>query len=264
MRTILTVEEDRSEHSVTSANVCADRVIILIHFSVRFGVSGSANGPDGVRNTHAGGGCEEEDATTGLVDDQGAEVGGTEIVDLENTVDQVLLPGRSDSCQSAMPSTVWYKDRARALTDTVQSLGQVVADDTVTRPLREKGNRNDDGHTAQVAASGKEGLESRVVLGEFLDTDGLADLVDLELDQRVIDVAVAVEVGENLFSLSVTAVVDEPTRRLGDEPDEEELDNRGETCPLATMTRTDICSTHPAQGKGYASSSRSKDGKSRK
>lgn len=60
------------------------------------------------------------------------------------------------------------------------------------------------------------------------ESDGLLDFVVLEGDQGVGEVTVGVVLGNNLFSALITALVDQPTRRLGDEPDEEELDDGGE------------------------------------
>ena len=60
------------------------------------------------------------------------------VVNLENTVDKQLLSLASDS-------------------DTVEDLGKVVGDETVTGPLGEKGEGDDNPHSLEIAL----GLEQR-------------------------------------------------------------------------------------------------------
>lgn len=56
------------------------------------------------------------------------------VVDLENAVDEQLLSLASDS-------------------DTVEDFGEVVGDETVTGPLREESEGNDDPHSLKVTLS---------------------------------------------------------------------------------------------------------------
>lgn len=107
--------------------------------------------------------------------------------------------------------------------------GKTYRDETVTRPLREEGNGDDNAHAAEVTGSGEELLPRRVGSGLLLKTDHLLDLVDLKLDEGVVVVATAVVLGNDVLGLLELALGDEPTGRLRNEEDEGELENRGKT-----------------------------------
>lgn len=76
------------------------------------------------------------------------------------------------------------------------------------------------------SASEEETTEARLVGEELLvrlcgalvlGGDGILDLVKLGADPGIVDVAVSVKLGQGGKTLVKTAVVDEPTRRLGEE-----------------------------------------------
>lgn len=67
-------------------------------------------------------------------------------------------------------------------------------------------------------------LAPRVLLVLLLERDGLLDLVELDIDQRVVLVALCVVLGQNLLGLGGLPVGDEPAGRLGHEPDEGDLE----------------------------------------
>ena len=77
-------------------------------------------------------------APTDILRDTTYDDGSTVVVDLEDTVDEQLLSLTSDS-------------------DTVENFGEVVRDDTVTRPLREESESDDDPHSLEITL----GLEQR-------------------------------------------------------------------------------------------------------
>lgn len=66
-----------------------------------------------------------------------------------------------------------------------------------------------------------------MLLGSLVESDGLLDLVVLELNKRVLVVAAGVVVGEDSESFGVTATANEPSRRLRAEPHETDLDDGG-------------------------------------
>lgn len=83
--------------------------------------------------------------------------------------------------------------------------------------------------------------ELTVALGRslMLHRKTLLDLVKLGTDPSIVDITVRVKFGERLKTLISTAVVDQPTRRLGEEEDQsgenhggQVLDTKGDT-PLA-------------------------------
>jgi len=60
-----------------------------------------------------------------------------------------------------------------------------------------------------------------------LEADGLLDLLVLELNEWVVNVAVSVVLSEHLKRLLGPLLGEQPTRRLGDPEDEHELDDGG-------------------------------------
>lgn len=100
------VEEDECDDCVGGRVVSGD------------GVTGGGDGLATEEQEHADVGGEEESTTTGPVADETTDDGDDEVVDLEDTVDQVLGSGVGDA-------------------DRVQDLGEVVGDETVAGPLRE-------------------------------------------------------------------------------------------------------------------------------
>jgi hypothetical protein len=131
---------------------------------------------------------------------------GGVVIDLQDTVDEKLLSLALDS-------------------DTVQNLGEVVRDKTVTGPLREEGDGNNDPHSLKVTP----GLEQREVgrssLGLLFESQSFLDFLVLEFDEGIVRVASTVVLSDNVNSFLISTVVDEPSRGLGDKVDEDELDD---------------------------------------
>ena len=120
------VEKDHDEDNSTGSSVTTHGVTVCVEGS-GFPVGRAGSRPDGEHGAHTGGRDEEECSSTGLVDDQSTNNGGSVVVDLQDTVDEELLALTGDS-------------------DTVEDLGEVVRDETVTGPLREEGKSDDDSH----------------------------------------------------------------------------------------------------------------------
>ena len=111
--------------------------------------------------------------------------------------------------------------------------------------MREEGDGDDDGHTLPVTRSGPESRPANVGRDGAVELDASLDLVELVKDETVSLVTVGMVVCEGAERLGLLALTDEPTGRLGDEPDEEELEDRGDRledggdtpCPLAVDPR---------------------------
>lgn len=193
-----TVEDEDEGEEGTS---CTDGLGIF--------VSGGHGGNDGVRDEHAGGGDDPEWATAGTFNVHRGGDGNDEVVDGEDTVDEGLVGGVGDS-------------------NTVEHLEEVVRDKTVSRPLGEDTNTDDDPHAATVTGSTEE-IEPVDASSLGFESKSLLNLVVLESDDGVRDITISVPPGNDVLGLLVTALVDQPTRGFREEPDEEELDDGGET-----------------------------------
>jgi hypothetical protein len=68
-----------------------------------------------------------------------------------------------------------------------------------------------------VARSGPE-FSPVVALELLLQLDGLLDLVKLDVDQLIVFISLGMNISQNLLCLLMSALRDEPTRRLGDGP----------------------------------------------
>lgn len=100
-------------------------------------ILGEANRLCRVEQGHQSGRKKEEEATTETVDHESREHGPAQVPDLQNTVDEEL-----SACTGN--------------TNLVEDLGQVVRDETVAGPLREKGNGDDDAYALAVSGAGNE------------------------------------------------------------------------------------------------------------
>jgi hypothetical protein len=101
---------------------------------------------------------------------------------------------------------------AGALVDGVH----VVGEQRVTRVLRDDAQRDDDGQPPQVALGLEKVQVAALLAGLLLQADRLADLAVLELHRRVVDVAAAVVLGQNVQGLLVAFLGDQVTGGLGD------------------------------------------------
>ena len=97
-------------------------------------------------------------------------------------------------------------DRGVGNTNAVEDILEVVRNETVTRPLREEGNSDNDAHTPAVAGCFDK-LEPPSPLLDLLFGDGSADLVEFESDKRIFGVAVSVVVSQSFQCLFFSAVV---------------------------------------------------------
>lgn len=169
-----------------------------------------ADGPEDKGAEHATGGGQEHGAATDLVDKHGHGDGDDE--------GKAGLAGTETELGSLVGDT-----------GRVVELGGVVGDDSVTRPLGEDTEGDEDGESVAVALGAEEIGVAGVALGLVLETDGLLDLLVLELDGGVLVVAVGVVLGEHGKSLVVLVLGNEETGGLGDPVDEGKLDERGES-----------------------------------
>ena len=113
--------------------------------------------------------------------------------------------------------------------DQLQNNVEVIRDDSIARPLREEGNTDNGSHTPSVSRCGEEGLVGRALSSFLLHSDSLLHLCHLKVDERVVKVTSTVVLGDDSGSLLLPSVVDEPSWRLGNQEDEEELEDRGKT-----------------------------------
>eukprot|EP00753_Platysulcus_tardus_P022222 PLAT9429.2.p2 GENE.PLAT9429.2~~PLAT9429.2.p2 ORF type:complete len:186 (-),score=4.42 PLAT9429.2:655-1212(-) len=153
---------------------------------------------------------QEEHAAPRTVDHEARAARPEQVPDLQDPVDEELRRRVRDA-------------------DRVEDLVEVVRDEPVARPLREESDRDDDTHALPVAGRREEGLPADVGGDGAVELDCRADLFVFVLDKRVLVIAVGVVVGERLQGLGIFSFAHEPTRRLGDEPDEEDLQNGRDT-----------------------------------
>jgi hypothetical protein len=189
------VEENHGHHSVCST------LVGIVH-----AVRSRATGPDDENNEHAGGGDKEQWTSADLVDEEAHAGGNDHVQDLQTSVDDELDVAVRDS-------------------DIVEDEVQVVADKTVARPLGEKTKRKQDNESVTVAL-GLEQLEPAVTLELLLQLDGVLDLLELDLHNLGLEIAICVHLCENSVSFLDLAVGDEETRGLRHKPDERDLKER--------------------------------------
>jgi hypothetical protein len=132
------------------------------------------------------------------------------VVDLQDTVDEELFTLTGDS-------------------DTVKDFGEVVRDETVTGPLREKGDSDNNPHSLEITLSLEQGDVGRLCLGLLFDPQSFLDFLVFELDQWVVRVSSTMVLSNDMDSVLVSTMIDEPSRGFGDEPDEDELDCRSKS-----------------------------------
>lgn len=167
------------------------------------------DGPDHKGHAHAGGGDEEERATTDFVDEEAHGGSDDAIPDVEDTVDLELHVGILDA-------------------NGVENTGDVVRDETVAGPLGEETSRDQDDEPVSVAL-GPEDFEPASLFQLLLNSDGLLDFLEFQLNQFVVGIALSVNMSEDGKCLLVLALGHVPTGRLGDEPDGADLDKRGQS-----------------------------------
>lgn len=105
---------------------------------------------------------------------------------------------------------------------------RLTGDHTVTRKLSPTRNHDTKTESVSVRLGVKETLKVPPVPVCTIERDVLLNLGDLESDQRRVGIAGGrVVLGENPNCLVALAVGVQPTRRLGDEEDEEDVDTGG-------------------------------------
>lgn len=167
---------------------------------------GRANSPNNEGNAHGRSGGDEKRAATDAVNEECAGNGDNERKDRKTTVDTKLGVAVGD---------------ANALVD----VGSVVGGKTVSGPLGEETEGRKEHEPVPVALGLEEVEVRRVLLVHELKADSLLDLGKLKLNCGVVDVTVGVVLAEDVESLVVPVLGDQPTWRLWDEPDEGQLDN---------------------------------------
>jgi hypothetical protein len=189
------VEENHGHHSVCST------LVGVVH-----AVRSRATGPDDENNEHAGGGDKEQWTSADLVDEEAHAGGDDHVQDLQTSVNNELDVAVRDS-------------------DIVENDVQVVADKTVARPLREETERQEDDEPVAVAL-GLEELEPAVAFELLLQLDSVLNLLELDLHNLRLEIAVCVHLCEDSVSFLDLAVCNEETRGLWHKPDERDLEER--------------------------------------
>lgn len=192
-------DPDEDELGVPGTLVGAARVL----------VDGAGDGPADKRGDHAADGDQEEGTATKVVDCQSSTDGARQIENGLSGGDGELL--------------VLLRN-AGAFVDGVH----VVGEECVTRVLRDDAERDDDGKTPAVTLGPEEVEVAGRLGGVLLHQDGLLDLAVLELDGGVVVVAAGVVLGQDGQCLFGPVLVDEESGGLGDEPDTDELNDRGD------------------------------------
>ena len=167
-------------------------------------IGGRAGSPNCEADSHTSGRDQEERTTTDPITGKGTEDGSSVVEDVENTVDQGLGGSSGDS-------------------DTFENRVEVVGHQTVARPLREKGDADDDQHTSLVALADKEGLEAAALVGFLLELQGGLDLFAFVSSQGVRIVATAVVLDDDSPGFLLSSLVHEPSGRFEDQQDEGNL-----------------------------------------
>jgi len=169
-------------------------------------------GPEDEGGEHTTGGGKEHGPTADLVDEQGHGDGDNE--------GETHLAGR----ETELAGGVLLVDTGRL----VQKVG-IVGDNGVTGPLGEEAEREKDGKAVAVALGLEEVGVAAVLAALKFHADSLLDFAVLELDGRVVPVAVGVVLGEDIKGLLVLILGNQETGGLGDPVDESELNERWES-----------------------------------
>lgn len=104
----------------------------------------------------------------------------------------------------------------------------VVGEESISRVLRNDAERYDDSKPPSVSLGSDKVEVARAGLRVAIRLDCLFDLSVLELDGRVVHITPSMMLRQNCKSFLGLVFVYEETRRLGNPPDADELDERGE------------------------------------
>ena len=159
----------------------------------RLGVDGRAGGLQCEENDHADNGGHEKDTTANPVNEGSGEESPEQIPDLEDTVNQELYGGVFDA-------------------DGNKNLAKVVRNQTVTGPLGEEGEGNNNPHSASISWGSKEILPPNGGGDLTVKFDGCFDFLELILDKAIVFIAIGVVIGKGFQGLLIAAFANQPTR----------------------------------------------------
>lgn len=156
---------------------------------------------------HTDSGSKEEWTTTETINSHGAANSNEKLEHVLSCVQSGLLGLVLDTS---------------ALVDNVG----IVADQSISRVLRDDTQGDQEHETVTVTAGSKEIKVAAALLSLVFEGDGLLDLSVLKLHGRVVGVSVGVVLGKDVKGFLVTLVSHKPTGGLGDPIDEGDLDQR--------------------------------------
>ncbi len=165
--------------------------------------------PEDEGTEHATSGSQEHGATAELVDEHGH-------ADRNNEGEAGLASRKTELLGRA------------GNTGAVVELAGIVGNDGVTGPLGEDTERNEDGEAVTVALGAEEVGVAAGALGLELETNGLLDLAELELDRGIVGVAIGMVLGESVERLLMPVLGNQVAGGLGNPEDEGQLDDRRE------------------------------------
>lgn len=178
-----TVEPHEENHGVVSSGS-----LVLLE-------KAAGESPEDESKEHASSSEEEGETTVETFDEQSATNG-------DNHIENGLTGGDDQALVLTLQTSVDVET------------GRVVRDDTIARPLREETEREENNKAISVTLGLEEVGVLRAVVGKLLGLNGVTDLTVLELDSRMVDIAVGVVLGENVKSLILTVLGDEESRGL--------------------------------------------------
>lgn len=179
-----TVEPDEEDHGVIGS-----RGLVLL-------VKTTGKSPEDEDDEHTTGGEQEGETTVKAVDEHGAS-------NRDNHIENGLSSGDDETVLLTLETSVLVEDSG------------VVGDDTVSGPLGEETKREENDETVAVTLGLEEVGVSGGVGGELLSLDGFTDLAVLELNGRVVGIAVGVVLAEDSQGFVMAVLGDEKTGRLG-------------------------------------------------
>jgi len=182
------VQVNHSNDSTTSSNASFGLTLLR------------ADCPCNEADQHTTGGKKEKWATSKAIDHESHGTSDNHVPDLKATVDDKLGVLISD-------------------TDLVENEIDVVGNERVTGPLREKTSSQADEHPVSVSLGREENFDALVVEFAF-EGNSLLDFDKLMADEVVIEVSVGVVLGKNGKSLLMAVDGDQPTWGFWNEPDE--------------------------------------------
>ena len=165
-----------------------------------------ADRPDDKGKAHRSSGGYEERAATDLVGEKSAGDRDDERENGKATVETELGVSISD-------------------VDGLVDIGRVVRNEAVTRPLREQTEGCQKHKSVSVAAGLKKVEVRRSLLVQELKAESFLDLSVLKLDSRIVDISVGVVLAKDSKGFFISLFRNQPTRGLGNEPDESQLND---------------------------------------